>query len=433
MATVQNESGRAVLDLGVLPIRLRAFVADQARAIIAVSSVLLVLSFGLMMLLGRAGLTTDSAIDYQVYFWAVRTWVNGGDIMNDVPTVTAGIPLPWVYPPFALLPLLPFAAMPFVVGLGVMFVVDLLAIGAAVYVITQRMWPAVGHRGALAVAFAVLPWSLFLEPVYASLGLGQINIVLMGLVIVDCLARAPKWPRGLLVGFAAAVKLTPAAFLLFFLLRKDFRASITAVVTGAVCTLVGFALNFGAAVDYWFGKGPAHGVSGSDFHTNQSIMGGLARLELPAGVQDGIWLLLVLACTAAIGYVVLRADPVLAVLGTGLLALLISPTSWSDHWVWCVPAILVMLGYTVRMRSPIWGVVLLVTGATVLTGTFRLMPAGPPWTAMQHVVGNPYLVLGLVLVVALTVFAHRQAALPVSAPRPEMPETAPAPPPTAPV
>lgn len=429
---MQFESGRAVLKLGDLRLRLRAFVADKAGAIIAVSSVLFVLSFALMLLLGRVGLTTDSAIDYQVYFWAARSWVTGGDIMNDAPTVTEGVVLPWVYPPFALLPLLPFAAMPFVLGLGAMFVVDVLAIGASAYVVTQRLWPAVGNRGALAVSFAVLPWTLFLEPIYASFGLGQINIVLMGLVMVDCLARAPKWPRGLLVGFAAAVKLTPAAFLLFFLLRKDIRASITTVLTAAACTLLGFALNFRAAMDYWFGQGPAHGVSGSDFHTNQSIMGGLARLELPEGLQNGIWLLVALACTVAIGYVVLRAEPVLAAVGTGLLALLISPTSWSDHWVWCAPAMLVMLGYAVRMRSRIWTLVLLVTGVTVLTGTFRLMPPGPPWTATQHLIGNPYLILGLVLVVALTVFAHRQSVLPTVARRPEAPvaaETSP----TAPV
>ena len=47
----------------------------------------------------------------------------------------------------------------------------------------------------------------------------------MALVSLDCLAQSPRWPRGALTGLAAAVKLTPAAFVLFFLMRRDWRAA----------------------------------------------------------------------------------------------------------------------------------------------------------------------------------------------------------------
>ena len=67
----------------------------------------------------------------------------------------------------------------------------------------------------------LLPAALFLEPVRNTLNYGQVNVALMALVAADCLAAAPRWPRGALVGLAAAVKLTPAAFVLFFLLRRD--------------------------------------------------------------------------------------------------------------------------------------------------------------------------------------------------------------------
>ncbi|MCI2417655.1 DUF2029 domain-containing protein [Saccharopolyspora sp. K220] len=408
LATVQFESGHAVLNLGNLPDRLRGFVVNHSRAIIGVSIPLLVASFVLLVLLRRAGLVPGSGIDYQVYRWAVHTWLAGGDIMNTAPTVSIGRVLPWVYPPFALLPLLPFALLPFVAGLLALYIVDLLAIGAALYLVTRHMWPVVGKRAALAVAMALLPWALFLEPVYASFGLGQINIALMGLAVVDCLARNPRWPRGLLIGIAAAIKLTPAAFLLFFLFRGDFRAARTAVLTAFGGTLVGFALNYQAAVEYWFGKGPAHGVSGSAFHTNQSIMGGLARLELPSAAQNALWLVLSLACTAVVVFAIRRVEPVLAVAANGLLALLVSPTSWSDHWVWCAPALLVMLGYAVRLRSPGWLLVAGVTLVTVLVASFRMLPTGPPWNPLQHLFGNPYLLLGLVLLALLGRFARNQ-------------------------
>ena len=74
----------------------------------------------------------------------------------------------------------------------------------------------------------LLPPALLLEPVRSTLAYGQVNIVLMALVALDCLAVAPRWPRGALTGVAAAMKLTPAAFVLFFLLRRDYRAAAVA-------------------------------------------------------------------------------------------------------------------------------------------------------------------------------------------------------------
>ena len=64
------------------------------------------------------------------------------------------------------------------------------------------------------------------------------------------------------MGLAAAIKLTPAAFVLFFLLRRDMRAAVVTIVTAAVATGIGFAVDAASSARYWFG-GPASGVSGS--------------------------------------------------------------------------------------------------------------------------------------------------------------------------
>lgn len=110
----------------------------------------------------------------------------------------------------------------------------------------------------------------------------------MGLIAADCLVHHPKWPRGMLVGIAAAIKLMPAAFVLYFVFRKDYRAALTAALTGIGCTLIGFAIAFEASVDYWFGSGPATSVAGHTLPSNQSIMGALARLELPQAWLYGL-------------------------------------------------------------------------------------------------------------------------------------------------
>lgn len=402
LATVDVKTSRAVHEPGRgFRDRMRAFVVRRSSAIIIAAIPATLLSMAIMVLLGRAGISHEYGIDYQVYRWAVHTWLAGGDLMNSAPTVSSGAVLPWVYPPFALLPLMPFALLPFRVGLLALFVVDLLAIGAVLYLVTRRLWPAVGARGAAAVATSALAVAPFLEPVYSSFGLGQINVVLMGLVALDTLTRKPWWPRGLLVGIAAAIKLTPAAFLLFFLVNRQFRATVVAVLTAAVASLAGFALNFSAAVDYWFGSGPASGVSGSTFHTNQSIRGGLSRLGMPEAAETTLWFVGCLVCAGIVAFAIWRLDTVLGLLATALLSLLASPTSWSDHWVWCAPALLVMFGYAVRTRKVGWWVVAVVTLLLTVSATFQFVPAGDPWTKTQHVIGNPFLIWSGVLILLL--------------------------------
>ena len=92
--------------------------------------------------------------------------------------------------------------------------------------------PAWLRRSWLAAAI-VAPAVIYLEPIRSNFDFGQINVVLMTLVIADCVPRRTPWPRGLLLGLAIALKLTPAVFLLYFLLRRDTRALlVTAASAG---------------------------------------------------------------------------------------------------------------------------------------------------------------------------------------------------------
>lgn len=70
--------------------------------------------------------------------------------------------------------------------------------------IKQYGWGAL----ALVVSFAVAGVSVLLEPVRETLWFGQVNVILGVLVAADCLLPRTKWPRGLLIGLAAAIKLT---------------------------------------------------------------------------------------------------------------------------------------------------------------------------------------------------------------------------------
>ena len=210
-----------------------------------------------LVLVGVVIYTGGRHIDLQVYRFGVQAWLSGGGLYGPLPQTAAHIALPFIYPPFAALAMIPLAVVPWVVAWTGLLALSTLSLGATLYVVARRLWEAGGRAGALSVASIALPLALAvepgkiidfnapdasprpplsLEPVSQTIQFGQINLLLMALVAIDCLVARPRWPRGMLVGIAAAIKLTPAAFVLYFLLRRDYRSAATAAVSGAVAT-----------------------------------------------------------------------------------------------------------------------------------------------------------------------------------------------------
>jgi hypothetical protein len=94
----------------------------------------------------------------------------------------------------------------------------------------------------------------------------------------------------MLVGIAAAIKLTPLIFVLFFLLRGQRRAALTAGVSFLCATAAGFLLSWSNSVRFWteqmlFGA-QSRGMSNQ---MNQSLKVMLVRLGSEGGA---LWLLL---------------------------------------------------------------------------------------------------------------------------------------------
>lgn len=378
------------------------------------------LVFSLNWMIGEIG---PWRIDLEVYRHGVEAWWNGRDIYGKLPPSAGGLDLPFIYPPFSLVVLLPFAVLPFSPAVVTLFVVNLLCLGVTLYVVAKSVWKPGGTRGALAVAALALPLALFLEPINATFRFGQINIILMALVAVDCLVPKPKWARGIGVGLAAAIKLTPAAFVLYFLVRKDFRAAITAAITAVVASAIGFAIAPQASVDYWFGGlAGASKVGGVPFLTNQSVQAVVVRLGFPSLTTTVVWLLLVLVLLALVIAAMRRADPATALMVNAGFALLASPTSWSHYWIWVAPALVVMLAAAVRHAragSPAWIGGLAAAAATAVVcylAPFNGLPGFDnremSWTSSQQVLGASYPILGyaLILACALPAILRRKPA-----------------------
>jgi len=345
-------------------------------------------------------------LDLEVYRLGVHTWLTGGDLYGVLPVTSAGIVLPFIYPPFAAMVMVPLTVTGWGFASVTLFVASLLSLGVTLYIFMRRLWPSGGHPGALAATSALVAPCLVLEPVSQTFGFGQINLILMAMVAVDCLMVRTRWPRGLLVGLAAAIKLTPAAFVLFFLLRRDYRAAVTAAVSGAVATGIGVLVAPVPSERYWGGGlAGVSGVSGSPFFTNQTFQAVFARagidgLELKAGWVLLSVLLLVLAVPA-----IRRAPRPLALVATAGVALLASPTSWSHHWVWIAPALLVAGVSAWQARSRLWAAVTAVLAVTFVVAPFQYLPHDNgrelTWSAAAQVVGASYVIVSVAAYVLL--------------------------------
>jgi alpha-1,2-mannosyltransferase len=328
-------------------------------------------------------------LDFQVYRVGGEVWLSGGGLYD------AGFPgpygLPFTYPPFAAVLFGALAQPPWPVA-------ALLWTAGGVALFTVACHAAARHRTLPRTGFGLAAACLLLEPVRGTLDLGQVNLLLLGLVAADCLLPRTPWPRGLLIGLAAAVKLTPAVFVLFFLARRRWRPALTAVATFAVCGGIGWALAPQDSHRFWFDAmlDPQR-VGGLAYAGNQSLRGLLFRL----GVGEPVWLVSsLLVLTATVVLLPRVRDDLTAVTAVAAAGLLVSPVSWSHHWVWIAPALLVLHGRTRVVVALVFAV-----------GPHWLLPSTDDhelhWSWWQHLVGNTYVWLGLAFLTTVLLRAAR--------------------------
>jgi len=341
-------------------------------------------------------------IDLDVYRTGARVLLHGGDLYGRLPRLGDGHELPFTYPPFAALCFVPLAILGYSTANWLLTAVTIACVAASLWCFAASTPGAAGAWMRRLLPWA-LPAALLLEPVRSTLAYGQINALLMALITFDCLTRAPRWPRGIGVGIAAAVKLTPGVFLLFFLLRRDLRSAARAGLSFAACTGAGFALAPHDSLRYWtqIAYQPAR-VGGIAYASNQSILGTLARFGLSNPARAWLWLVLCLL-VAALAVTGMRGalqtgHVTHALLLNAAAGLLISPISWSHHWVWAAPALLTCLCTTSpnRRRPPTLAVLALLTFAIaphwlLLSGDGRELH----WAWWQQATGDSYALTAL--------------------------------------
>jgi alpha-1,2-mannosyltransferase len=371
-------------------------------------------------------------IDIEVYRMGGQAWLHGQPLYagDAVFHTLAGLDLPFTYPPLAAIVFSPFASMSLPVASVTITVITLILVSLSTWIVLTRLavWPvsAVTRepawlRRAWLTAGIVALAVMYLEPIDANFDFGQINVVLMTLVIADCLPRRTPWPRGMLLGIAIALKLTPAVFLLYFVLRRDGRAALTSVASFVAASLLGCALAWRDSAEYWTTTLlHTDRIGSAALNTNQNIAGALARLGLDKSTHFVLW---TLACFAALGLTIWAVrrvlastpagggksgeEPTLSLMCVALFGLVVSPVSWSHHWVWALPTVITGAVIAFRRRNVALGLVTAIGVVLMVWVPLELLPKHHEETASwwRQLLGMSYVwwALAVIVVAGLTV------------------------------
>ncbi len=305
---------------------------------------------------------TYNALDFRIYMWGGHAVLHDSHLYQNLAYGH------WfTYSPFAAIVYVPVAALPLAVARVLWDLASMAALAYSCVIIGKLA----GYRPSRIMVAGVVAAAVALDPVWETLFLGQINLILLALILTDIWLVSRGSSRlavGAGVGIAAAIKLTPAIFIVFFLLARRTKAAFVAAGAFIVCGLVGFLVAPHASTLYWEHLSHDTRRVGAPYISNQSPYGTAIRIAEGQG-HVGAWWIIVPLAFAAIGLTTAtilarRRDWLAATAVTGTTGLLVSPISWAHHWVWILPALVLLvrsghriaaaLGYLLFAVAPFW-------------------------------------------------------------------------------
>lgn len=274
-------------------------------------------------------------LDLDVYRKGAAALAGGRPIYELVPGQ-----YPFTYPPFAAILMLPLGLVERSAAIAAMAALSLAAFALICAITSKRLH--IDRR----IGWFLALGALSLQPFFNTFELGQINLILMALVMLDCLV-VPSRYRGLGVGLAAAIKIVPGIFVLYFLLRRDWRAVARSCVTFAATILVSAIVTPHQALSYWTHLMDDAARTGDTISSvNQSAQAVVARLMHdrypPIAVVVLVGLCAIAIAALAARKQLARGHDLAALVCIAIGGLLASPVSWSHHYVWAAPALIIL-------------------------------------------------------------------------------------------
>ena len=403
--------------------------------------------------------------DVYVYWYALNNWFSGNSLY-DWYALPDNKMYPFTYPPFGAWALSPLTWFDYEIAAPLMIMAIALQTAVIVALVGRSLGCSWGSAFAIAPWAAILVQQC-LEPFNQSVGFAQVNTAMMALVMID-VAAPPSWKgRGVASGLAAAIKLTPAIAVLIFLLRRQWRSAITMVATSLAVTLLSWVISPGESARFFFDAMWDPQRAGDAYYAgNQNLKGFVAR-ALPENAWSITWAIAVVLALVAAVWLCLRiqaaatsvvtsrsasddvasgllntaapaapagdatetaasdavaapsavatspASPALpenlatlltaAVIMT--LGLLVSPITWSHHWVWGLASVVALIAVALRLKSAPLAALALVQGALFIMAPHWWFSHGQVnelhWNVVEQLVGSSYTLAAIASGVAL--------------------------------
>ena len=322
---------------------------------------------------------------------------------------------PFAYPPSAALLLLPLAGASTAIGLA-WFALGVAAVWVTMTLIARDAapgsWWARRSASALLTGIALLSY-----PVGHGLVMGQVAAVLMAVTAMACLG-AHRRTDGVLVGLAAAIKLTPAVFAVWFWMNGRRRAAITAGLTFLAATALAAVAMPASSRHYYLALGMFdldRNASAARL-SNQSVLGVAARAGLTSGPAVAaatlvalcllVWALVVARSLARAGWT--AASVALVGVWSGLAA----PLGWVHSFGWLVPLATAIALRGGRRPDRLVAALLLALAVTPILVMLPRDPLPGALPAVLQVAEAAYLIVGVLVTAWLQ---RRIAAAPTAA------------------
>ena len=403
--------------------------------------------------------------DVYVYWYALNNWFSGNSLY-DWYALPDNKMYPFTYPPFGAWALSPLTWFDYEIAAPLMIMAIALQTAVIVALVGRSLGCSWGSAFAIAPWAAILVQQC-LEPFNQSVGFAQVNTAMMALVMIDVAAPDSWKGRGVASGLAAAIKLTPAIAVLIFLLRRQWRSAITMVATSLAVTLLSWVISPGESARFFFDAMWDPQRAGDAYYAgNQNLKGFVAR-ALPENAWSITWAIAVVLALVAAVWLCLRiqaaatsvvtsrsasddvasgllntaapaapagdatetaasdavaapsavatspASPALpenlatlltaAVIMT--LGLLVSPITWSHHWVWGLASVVALIAVALRLKSAPLAALALAQGALFIMAPHWWFPYGQVnelhWSVVKQLVGSSYTLAAIASGVAL--------------------------------
>jgi alpha-1,2-mannosyltransferase len=422
----------------------RTQAADRrlANGLLAGGVVLFAVSVaGLAVLFVTQSAQLSNMIDLQVYLW-------GGHMAR-----LTGTPYQGAYESFLYFTYPPIAAVVFELFSDVQVaLLKWLITSASIVSLAAVIWLSWGKlgyrrsRGRLGATLLVAAAVLWIEPVQQTLAFGQVNTMLMLLVVADLCLADRNWLKGVGVGLAAGFKLTPLIFVPYLLLTRRYRVAVVALGTVGLTIAASYQLLPRAARQFWAGRLflSVSRIGNVAYVGNQSLYGAAVRLFGSAKAAQPYWLaaatLIGLAGLLLAAWLSRRGEELAGVLTCALTGLLVSPISWSHHWVWIAPTLVALIEFAIRtgkaklpprlladwLAVTAAGMAVIAVLALYVAYPFHAVPGAPRlpagliWTVpqqtlqgrrmtgYQELIGNLYVVAGLLGLIAVAAWLLTQ-------------------------